>query len=171
MALDNLMAIPDYQSHMANVAKDDRLMDFGTLYKKPKHDLRFILPEVLTTYGPPLQLGNELHGHYSQAMIGSTVPGVADPRLRSIGISMASDLKPDHLVRGVNLSRQKEEPQTFLKGTQIPQLGDKSHDPKMLNAMQSLLTTGQQTPAMVDARTLDAFRRGWRGVGRMNPKF
>ena len=81
----------------------------------------------------------------------------------SVGISAASDLKGDNLNRAV-------------KETQLPQphnqmLGDKGQDPNIMKAMQALLTTGQQTPQMVDARELDAFRRGWRGVGQISKNF
>ena len=162
MATENLEALPAFQDHLDVQSKDKRLMTPSMLFARPKHNTRFILPEVFTTYGPPLS-SNELHGHYSQAMVGGTVPGFPDPSLQSVGLSMASDLKPEHLKRSMG--------GTQLPVPQIPQLGDKSHDPKILQAMQSLLTTGQQTPQMVDARELDAFRRGWRGVGRISPNF
>ena len=168
MATENLEALDDYREHMDWVAEDSRLAIFNrslpqaSKHLRMSHDTEFILPEVLTTYAPP-PFGNEFHGHYSQATVGSTVPGFPDPKKVSVGISAASDL------RGDNLNRTLQE--TEMPAPHNAMLGDKGQDPNILQAMQSLLTTGEQTPQMIDARELDSFRRGWRGVGQMSQKF
>ena len=168
MAFDNIEALDDYREQAEMIAEDKRLGIFNrslpqeSKHLRMTHDTEFILPEVLTTYAPP-PIGNEFHGHYSQPMAGGTVPGFPDPKKVSVGISAASDLKGDNLNRTIK--------ETQMPAPHNPMLGDKGQDPNIMKAMQSLLTTGQQTPQMVDARELDAFRRGWRGVGQISKNF
>ena len=161
-------ALDDYRERTDMIAEDSRLGIFNrslpqaSAHLRMSHDTEFILPEVLTTYAPP-PFGNEFHGHYSQATTGNTVPGFPDPKKRSVGISAASDLKGDNLNRTVQ--------ETKMPAPHNAMLGDKGQDPNIMKAMQSLLGTGQQTPQMVDARELDAYRRGWRGVGQISQNF
>ena len=168
MAAENLEALDDYREQTEMIAEDSRLAIFNrslpqaSAHLRMSHDTEFILPEVLTTYAPP-PLSQEFHGHYSQATVGSTVPGFPDPKKVSVGISAASDLRGDNLNRTVQ--------ETEMPAPHNAMLGDKGQDPNILKAMQSLLTTGEQTPQMIDARELDAYRRGWRGVGQISQKF
>ena len=168
MASENIEALDDYREQTNMMAQDSRLGIFNrslpqeSKHLRMTHDTEFILPEVLTTYAPP-PMSQEFHGHYSQPMVGFTVPGYPDPKVRSVGISAASDLKGDNLNRAL--------PETQMPAPHNAMLGDKGQDPNILKAMQALLNTGEQTPQMVDARELDAFRRGWRGVGQISQKF
>ena len=168
MAFDNIEALDDYREHIDMIAEDNRLAIFNrslpqeSKHLRMSHDTEFLLPEVLTTYAPA-PVGNEFHGHYSQATVGSTVPGFPDPKKASVGISAASDLRADNLNRTVY--------DTKMPVPHNAMLGDKGQDPNILKAMQALLTTGQQTPQMIDARELDAYRRGWRGVGQISKNF
>ena len=73
-----------------------------------------------------------------------------------------SDLLPSNLKRadgslGVVPHRQE--------------MGDKLNDRNILSAFRKLLKTGQQSDKDIDARELDAFRRGWRDVGQIGQKF
>ena len=168
MASENIEALDDYREHTDWIAEDNRLAIFNrslpqaSKHLRMSHDTEFILPEVLTTYAPP-PLSQEFHGHFSQPTVGSTIPGFPDPKKRSVGISAASDLKADNLNRTVT--------ETQMPAPHNAMLGDKGQDPNILKAMQSLLNTGNQTPQMVDARELDAYRCGWRGVGQISQKF
>ena len=64
-----------------------------------RHDSDFVLPDAYAQLRPvPTQ--PELHGMYSSAMIGSTVPGYIDPRLTNMGIVGNSDLVSSDLERG-----------------------------------------------------------------------
>lgn len=161
-------ALDDYREHADMIAEDNRLAIFNrslpqaSKHLRMSHDTEFILPEVLTTYAPP-PFSQEFHGHYSHATVGSPVPGFPDPKKMSVGISGASDLKGDNLNRTVQ--------ETAMPAPHNAMLGDKGQDPNILKAMQALLGTGQQTPEMIDARELDSFRRGWRGVGQISQKF
>ena len=64
-----------------------------------RHDSDFLLPDAYAQLRPvPTQ--PELHGMYSSAMIGSTVPGYIDPRLSNAGVVGNSDLVSSNLERG-----------------------------------------------------------------------
>ena len=166
--MEHFDTLEDYRTQTELIRHDQRMGEYNpTLPQKTSHlrmkqDTEFLLPEVLTTYAEEPS-GSYFNGHFSQATPGSIVPGIPDPDLVSAGIVAASDLRRD------NLSRHHEE--TAMPAPHNAMLGDKNQDPKILEAMRSLLGTGMQTNQMVDARELDAFRRGWRGVGQISAAF
>ena len=140
MASENIEALDDYREQTNMMAQDSRLGIFNrslpqeSKHLRMKHDTEFILPEVLTTYAPP-PMSQEFHGHYSQPMVGFTVPGYPDPKVRSVGISAASDLKGDNLNRAL--------PETQMPAPHNAMLGDKGQDPNILKAMQALLRASE----------------------------
>ena len=156
-----------YRNYIMKMAKQEEAMDFNKEFPavnapfRAKHDKDFILPDAFTQFAPAPK-GPEMHGMYSQATVGSTVPGFVDPRVRSVGLVNYSDLLPSNLKRadgslGVVPHRQE--------------MGDKLNDRNILSAFRKLLKTGQQSDKDIDARELDAFRRGWRDVGQIGQKF
>ena len=147
-----------YQSRLG---KQEARLDFNKDFPEvnapfaAKHDTNFILPDAYTTIGPAPK-GPEFHGHYSQAMVGSTVPGFPDPRVKSVGLVNFSDLLPSNIRRAAG---------SMASVPHMSQLGDKLTDKNLLAAFRKLLGTGQQSDKDIDARELDAGRRGWRGTG------
>ena len=166
--MEHFDTLEDYQTQSELIRYDQRMGEYNsqlpqkTSHLRMKQDTEFILPEVMTTYAEE-PTGSAFNGHFSQATAGSIIPGIPDPNLVSVGIVAASDLRKDYLSR-------------FHQETEMPaphnaMLGDKGQDPQIIEAMRSLLGTGQQTQQMIDARELDAFRRGWRGVGQISAAF
>ena len=156
-----------YRNYIMKMAKQEEALDFNKEFApvnapfRAKHDKDFILPDAFTQFAPAPK-GPEMHGMYSQAMVGSTVPGFVDPRVRSVGLVNYSDLLPSNLKRadgslGVVPHRAE--------------MGDKLNDRNILSAFRKLLKTGQQSDKDIDARELDAFRRGWRDVGQIGQTF
>ena len=156
-----------YRNYIMKLSKQEEALDFNKEFAavnapfRAKHDKDFILPDAFTQFAPAPR-GPEMHGMYSHAMVGSTVPGFVDPRVRSVGLVNYSDLLPSNLKRadgslGVVPHR--------------PEMGDKLNDRNILGAFRKLLKTGQQSDKDIDARELDAFRRGWRDVGQIGQKF
>ena len=147
-----------YQSRLAaQEARLDFNQDFPEVNApfKAKHDTDFILPDAYTTIGPAPK-GPELHGHYSQALVGSTYPGFPDPRVQSVGLVNFSDLLPSNIRRSAG---------SMASVPHMSQLGDQLTDKNLLSAFRKLLGTGQQSDKDIDARELYAGQRGWRGVG------
>ena len=150
-----------YKKYMQRLAAQEARLDFNKDFPevnapfRAKHDTDFILPDAYTTIGPAPK-GPELHGHYSQAMVGSTYPGFPDPRVRPAGLVNFSDLLPSNLRRAAG---------SMASVPHMSELGDQLTDKKLLAAFRKLLGTGMQSDKDIDARELDAGRRGWRGVG------
>lgn len=150
------------KAYMKRMAAQEARLDFNQDFPEvnrpfqAKHDTDFILPDAYTTIGPAPK-GPELHGHYSQAMTGSTYPGFPDPRVQPAGLVNFSDLLPSKLKRS-SVGSMASVPH-------MSQLGDKLTDKNLLSAFRKLLRTGQQTDKDIDARELDTGRRGWRGTG------
>ena len=156
----------EYEEHrlrryQARLAAQESRLDFNKDFPevnapfRAKHDTDFILPDAYTTIGPAPK-GPELHGHYSQALVGSTYPGFPDPRVQSVGLVNFSDLLPSQLRRSAG---------SMASVPHMSQLGDQLTDKKLLSAFRKLLGTGMQSDKDIDARELDTGRRGWRGVG------
>ena len=76
-----------YRNYIARMMKQERSLDFNKDFApvnapfRAKHDKDFILPDAFTQFAPAPK-GPEMHGMYSQATVGSTVPGFVDPRGR-----------------------------------------------------------------------------------------
>ena len=132
---------------------------------RSKHDTDFILPDAYTTIGPvPVAHGEEFHGQFSTPMIGSSVPGFPDPRVRSVGLSNFSDLLPSGIRKRAGVGSMAAIPHRA-------DLGDKLNDANILSAFRKLLNKGVQDDKDIDARQLDQFRRGWRMVGKVGQTF
>ena len=156
-----------YRNYMLKLAKQEERLDFNADFPavnqpfRATHDTDFILPDAFTTFAPAPR-GPEMHGQFSQAMVGSTVPGFPDPRVRSAGVANYSDL----LIS--NISRATGSMHVVPHRTEM---GDKLNDRNILNAFRKLLKTGEQSDKDIDARELDSFRRGWRDVGKIGNTF
>ena len=97
-----------------------------------RHDSDFLLPDAYAQLRPvPTQ--PELHGMYSSAMIGSTVPGYIDPRLSNAGVVGNSDLVSSNLERGTG---------SIGMVPRAPGMGDKLTNDKMLGALKKMLFKG-----------------------------
>ena len=160
-----------YRSFIAQQMENERKNDFnaGTpgvnAGVRSRHDTDFILPDAYTTIGPvPVTHGEEFHGQFSTAMVGSSVPGFVDPRVRSVGLSNFSDLLPSGIRKRAGQGSMAAVPHRA-------DLGDKLNDKNILSAFRKLLNTGEQNDKDIDARQLDQFRRGWRQVGRVGQTF
>ena len=160
-----------YRSFIAEQMENERRNDFnaGTpainAGVRSRHDTDFILPDAYTTIGPvPVEHGQEFHGQFSTPMIGSSVPGFADPRVRSVGLSNFSDLLPSGIGKRAGQGSVGLVPHRA-------DLGDKLNDKNILSAFRKLLNKGEQDDKDIDARQLDQFRRGWRQVGRVGQNF
>ena len=119
-----------------------------------RHDRDFILPDAYSQLMPvPRQ--PELHGLYSIPMIGSSVPGYVDPRLRNIGLVNNSDLIANNLERGTG---------SIAAVPRMPGLGDKLSNQNVLNALKKMLFKGTADDKDINAREMDRFAgRPWRG--------
>ena len=119
-----------------------------------RHDRDFILPDAYSQLMPvPRQ--PELHGMYSIPMIGSTVPGYVDPRLRNVGLVNNSDLITNNLERGTG---------SIAAVPRVPGLGDKLSNQNVLNALKKMLFKGTADDKDINAREMDRFTgRPWRG--------
>ena len=160
-----------YRTFIAQQMENERRNDFNSgtpginAGVRSRHDTDFILPDAYTTIGPvPVAHGQEFHGQFSTAMIGSTVPGFPDPRVRSVGLSNFSDLLPSGIRKRAGQGSMAVVPHRA-------DLGDKLNDKNILSAFRKLLNTGEQSDKDIDARQLDQFRRGWRQVGRVGQTF
>ena len=160
-----------FRGWQAQQMANERRNDFNPGYPavnagvRAKHDTDFILPDAYTTIGPvPVAHGEEFHGQFSKAMIGSSVPGFADPRVRSVGLSNFSDLLPSGIGKRAGQGSVGLVPHRA-------DLGDKLNDSNILSAFRKLLNRGVQDDKDIDARQLDQFRRGWRQVGRVGQNF
>ena len=160
-----------YRTFIAQQMENERRNDFNTgtpginAGVRSRHDTDFILPDAYTTIGPvPVAHSEEFHGQFSKAMIGSTVPGFPDPRVRSVGLSNFSDLLPSGIRKRAGQGSMAVVPHRA-------DLGDKLNDKNILAAFRKLLNTGEQSDKDIDARQLDQFRRGWRQVGRVGQTF
>ena len=96
-----------FRNWQAQQIANERRNDFNSGHPgvnagvRAKHDTDFILPDAYTTIGPvPVLHGPEFHGQYSIPMVGSSVPGFVDPRVRSVGLSNFSDLLPSGIEYG-----------------------------------------------------------------------
>ena len=120
-----------------------------------RHDRDFILPDAFSQLMPvPRQ--PELHGMYSVPMIGSTVPGFVDPRLRNTGLVNNSDLISNNLERGTG---------SIAAVPRMPGLGDKLSNQNVLNALKKMMFKGTADDKDINAREMDRFAgRPWRGV-------
>ena len=120
-----------------------------------RHDRDFILPDAFSQLMPvPTQ--PELHGMYSVPMIGSTVPGHVDPRLKNIGLVNNSDLISNNLERGTG---------SIAAVPRMPGLGDKLSNQNVLNALKKMLFKGTADDKDINAREMDRFAgRPWRGL-------
>ena len=121
---------------------------------KARHDKDFLLPDAYAQLAlVPKQ--PELHGLFSQPMIGSTVPGQIDGRLRSVGLVNNSDLVPNNLERGTG---------SIASVPRAPGIGDKLNDEKLLGALRKMLFKGTAEDKDINAREMDRFAgRPWRG--------
>ena len=154
-----------YRAFIAQQMANEQKLDFapGTPGVRAKHDTDFILPDAFTTIGPkPIDHGNQFHGQFSRAMIGSAVPGFADPRARSVGLSNISDLYPSSINKRAS---------TMQMVPHRADLGDGLSNQKLLSAFRRMVQEGKQTDKDIDARQLDSFRRGWRQVGKIGQTF
>ena len=155
------------RNYLMKLAKQEERLDFNRDFPavnetfRARHDTDFILPDAFTQFAPAPK-GPEMHGQYSQAMIGSTVPGFVDPRVQSVGISNYSDLFMSNLSRASG---------SMHVVPHRAEMGDKLNDKNILNAFRKLLKTGEQSDKDIDARELDSFRRGWRDVGKIGNTF
>ena len=160
-----------YRNWQAEQMANERRNDFNSGYPgvnagvRAKHDTDFILPDAYTTIGPvPVLHGPEFHGQYSIPMVGKTVPGFPDPRVRSVGLSNFSDLLPSAVGRRAGVGSMAAVPHRA-------DLGDALNDKNILTAFRKLLHKGEQNDKDIDARQLDQFRRGWRQVGKIGQTF
>lgn len=119
-----------------------------------RHDSDFLLPDAFNQLMPvPKQ--PELHGLYSSPMIGSTVPGYVDPRLKNIGLVNNSDLVPNNLERGTG---------SISSVPRMPGVGDKLSDERVLGAIKKMLFKGTADDKDLEARQMDSLSgRPWRG--------
>ena len=122
---------------------------------KARHDKDFLLPDAYSQLAlVPKQ--PELHGMYSVPMIGSTVPGQVDGRLKNIGLVNNSDLVPNNLERGTG---------SIASVPRAPGIGDKLNDERLLGALRKMLFKGTADDKDIEARQMDRFaNRRWRGV-------
>ena len=160
-----------YRTFIAEQMENERRNDFNAgdpgvnAGVRSRHDTDFILPDAYTTIGPvPVAHGEEFHGQFSTPMIGSSVPGFPDPRVRSVGLSNHSDLLPSGI-------RKRAGQGSLAAVPHRADLGDKLNDKNILSAFRKLLNKGEQDDKDIDARQLDQFRRGWRQVGRVGQNF
>ena len=160
-----------YRNWQAEQMANERRNDFNPGHPgvnagvRAKHDTDFILPDAYTTIGPnPVLHGPEFHGQYSIPMVGSSVPGFVDPRVRSVGLSNYSDLLPSGIGKRAGQGSMERVPHRA-------DLGDALNDKNILTAFRKLLHKGEQTDKDIDARQLDQFRRGWRQVGQVGQNF
>ena len=160
-----------YRTFIAEQMENERRNDFNAgdpgvnAGVRSRHDTDFILPDAYTTIGPvPVAHGEEFHGQFSTPMIGSSVPGFPDPRVRSVGLSNYSDLLPSGIRKRAGQGSMAAVPHRA-------DLGDKLNDKNILSAFRKLLHTGEQSDKDIDARQLDQFRRGWRQVGKIGQTF
>ena len=121
-----------------------------------KYDEKFIYPDALSVIAEPDKTPG-FHGHYSHAMVGSTVPGVVDPNAKPFGpIVNNSDLIPNNLDR-------KEGAMDLVPA--MPGIGDRLQDKNVLNALKKLIFKGTADDKDLDMRNADEFfGRPWRGV-------
>ena len=161
----------NYRNFIAQQMENERKNDFNAGYPginagvRSRHDTDFILPDAYTTIGPvPVAHGQDFHGQFSTPMIGSSVPGFPDPRVRSVGLSNFSDLLPSGIGKRAGQGSVGLVPHRA-------DLGDKLNDKNILSAFRKLLNKGEQDDKDIDARQLDQFRRGWRQVGRVGQNF
>ena len=161
----------NYRNWQAEQMGNERRLDFNSgspgvnAGVRSKHDTDFILPDAYTTIGPvPVLHGPEFHGQYSLPMVGSSVPGFVDPRVRSVGLSNFSDLLPSGIGKRAGQGSMAAVPHRA-------DLGDKLNDSNILSAFRKLLHKGEQNDKDIDARQLDQFRRGWRQVGKIGQTF
>ena len=119
-----------------------------------RHDSDFLLPDAYSQLMPvPKQ--PELHGLFSTPMIGSTVPGFVDPRLRNVGLVNNSDLVPNNLERGTG---------SIASVPRAPGIGDKLSNDAVLGALKKMLFQGTADDKDIDARQMDRHTgRPWRG--------
>ena len=139
-------------------AQEERLefnKDFPAVNERfqARHDSDFLLPDAYAQLRPvPTQ--PELHGMYSSAMIGSTVPGYIDPRVTNVGIVGNSDLVSSDLQRGggsVGVVPRK------------PGMGDKLTNEHVLGALKKMLFKGTAEDKDLNVREWDRFSgRPWR---------
>ena len=88
-------------------------------------------------------------------MIGSTVPGYVDPRLKNIGLVNNSDLVPNNLERGTG---------SISSVPRMPGVGDKLSDERVLGAIKKMLFKGTADDKDLEARQMDSLSgRPWRG--------
>ena len=160
-----------YRNWQAEQMANERRNDFNAgnpgvnAGVRSRHDTDFILPDAYTTIGPvPVVHGEEFHGQFSTPMIGRTVPGFVDPRVRSVGLSNFSDLLPSGIGKRAGQGSLAAVPHRA-------DLGDKLNDKNILTAFRKLLQQGEQNDKDIDARQLDQFRRGWRQVGKIGQTF
>ena len=121
---------------------------------RARHDKDFLLPDAFSQLMPvPRQ--PELHGQFSIPMIGSTVPGYIDPRLRNVGLVNNSDLVPNNLERGTG---------SIASVPRAPGIGDKLSNENLLGALRKMIFKGTADDADINAREMDRFSgRIWRG--------
>ena len=121
-----------------------------------KYDDKFIYPDALSVIAEPDRTPG-LHGHYSEPMVGSTVPGVVNPNVRPFGpIVNDPDLIPN------NLDRKSGGMEAVPA---MPGIGDRLQDKDVLGALKKLLYKGTADDKDLDMRDANEFfGRPWRGV-------
>ena len=149
-----------YREWIRRQTLNEERLDFNPDFRpvnapfKARHDRDFLLPDAFSQLQPvPRQ--PELHGLFSTPMIGSTVPGYIDPRLRSTGLVNNSDLVPNNLERGTG---------SIASVPRAPGIGDKLSNEAVIGALRKMIFKGTADDQDINAREMDRFAgRPWRG--------
>ena len=143
--------------------KAEAKLDFNSKYKEfnghvhATWDAYPLLKDVISAtaqFVPSAPVG--FHGRFSQAMIGSTVPGQRTNEYQVIAVRTFNDNKPDHISNHAN--------KPSANFTKLPDgLDDGGNDKDLVGSLRKMLGGDKQTKQDIDVREFGKYR-GWRAA-------